>query len=321
MKHLICVIGIAAAVVAAPILHAQDTEPATEAAEGLDLYGVAELLKESESIEDFEKRLNQESNEVNNLDLNGDDQVDYITVYEEAEGDTHVAILRVPLGENEYQDVASVDLEKVSGDEIAVQIVGDDELYGPDYIIEPAEKSASAWPIFEHTADRVAAFLRSISPSQVAASLGPTSALMTSGVVVTIRISAWPLLRVVFRPGYRVWRSPYRWGVWPRWWSPWRPVARSTYRARRARWSTGRWNRTKVRHSSRASNIYQTQRKTTKLSKHTPRTGGPGPAPKAAAPGPKTAAPAPAKKPVTTQQKKAPPPKKPTPKKRAPIPK
>ena len=93
------------------------------------------------------------------LDLNGDDQVDYITVYEEAEGDTHVAILRVPLGENEYQDVASVDLEKVSGDEVAVQIVGDEELYGPNYIIEPAEKSASAWPIFEHTADRVAAFL------------------------------------------------------------------------------------------------------------------------------------------------------------------
>jgi hypothetical protein len=120
MKKLICVIGMAAAAVAAPVLHAQDTEPATEAAKGLDLYGVAELLRESESIEDFEKRLNQESNGVNNLDLNGDDQVDYITVYEEAEGDTHVAILRVPLGENEYQDVASVDLEKVSGDEVAV---------------------------------------------------------------------------------------------------------------------------------------------------------------------------------------------------------
>ena len=146
-----------------------DEESATEAAEDLDLYGVAELLQRSESLEDFEKRLNLESNEVNNLDLNGDDQVDYITVVEEAEGDTHVAILRVPLGEYEYQDVASVELEKVSSDAIAVQIVGDEEIYGPDYIIEPAETSASAWPIFESTANRVAADLRTLTASPVRA--------------------------------------------------------------------------------------------------------------------------------------------------------
>lgn len=260
-----------------PSLSAQDAEPATEAAQDLDLYGVAELLKGSESLEDFEKRLNQESSEVNNLDLNGDGQVDYIAVVEEVEGDTHVAILRVPLGENEYQDVASVELEKVSGDEIAVQIVGDEELYGPDYIIEPAETSASTWPIFESTADRAAAFLRDLSPSQVVASLGPSNALMAGGVVVTIRVGAWPLLRAVFGPGYRPWRSPYRWGIWPPWWRPWRPVARSVYRSRHARWAHGRWHRTNVRHSYRARNIYHTHRKTTHLSKHAP--GAPGPAP------------------------------------------
>jgi hypothetical protein len=273
-----------AVIAVAPTLSAQDTDPATEAAEDLDLYGVAELLKASESLEDFEKRLNQESNEVNNLDLNGDDRVDYITVIEEVEGDTHVAILRVPLGENEYQDVASVELEKVSGDEIAVQIVGDDELYGPDYIIEPAETSASAWPIFKSTADRVAAFLHGLSPSRVAASLGPSSVLMTGGVVVTIRVGAWPLLRMVFGPGYRPWRSPYRWGIWPPWWRPWRPVARSVYRSRHARWAHGRWHRTKVRHSHRARNIYHTQRRTTHLAKHSPGSPGPGPAPHAKKP-------------------------------------
>jgi hypothetical protein len=99
MNRKIAAVIFAAALLITPALLAQDAEPATEAAEDLDLYGVAELLKESESIEDFEKRLNQESNEVNNLDLNSDDQVDYITVVEEVEGDTHVAILRVPLGE------------------------------------------------------------------------------------------------------------------------------------------------------------------------------------------------------------------------------
>lgn len=46
---------------------------------------MAELLKESENFEDFEKRLNQDSNEINNLDLDDDDQVDDPTVFEEAE--------------------------------------------------------------------------------------------------------------------------------------------------------------------------------------------------------------------------------------------
>jgi hypothetical protein len=292
MNRKIVAFIFAAALSITPTLLAQNAEPATEAAEDLDLYGVAELLKDSQSLEDFEKRLNQESNEVNNLDLNGDDQVDYITVVEEVEGDTHVAILRVPLGENEYQDVASVELEKVSGDEIAVQIVGDEELYGPDYIIEPAETSASAWPIFESTGNRVAAFLRDMSPSQVVASLGPSNALMAGGVVVTIRVGAWPLLRAVFGPGYRPWRSPYRWGIWPPWWRPWRPVALSVYRSRHARWAHGRWHRTKVRHSHRARNIYHTHRKTTHLSMHTP------------------GAPPAAKKPVTKDPHKPPPKKK-----------
>jgi hypothetical protein len=310
MNRKLAFIIVAAALAGSPALLAQDAEPATEAAENLDLYGVAELLKASESLEDFEKRLNQESNEVNNLDLNGDDQVDYITVIEEVAGDTHVAILRVPLGEDEYQDVASVELEKASNDEIAVQIVGDEELYGPDYIIEPAETSASAWPIFESTADRVATFLRSLSPHQVTASLGPTNTLMAGGVVVTVRVGAWPLLRVMFGPGYRPWRSPYRWGVWPPWWRPWRPVASSIYRSRHARWAHGRWHRTKVRHSHRARNIYHTQRRSTHLAKHSP--GAPGPVPV-----PHVGGPPAAKKPVTTQQQK-PPAKK---KKKAPIPK
>ncbi len=45
-------------------------------------------------MEDFENKLNDKANEVNNLDLNSDDQVDYIGIVEEVEGDTHVLILR-----------------------------------------------------------------------------------------------------------------------------------------------------------------------------------------------------------------------------------
>lgn len=83
--------------------------------------------------------------------------------------------------------------------------LGEDAAEG--FVIQPG-------PVFKPTAERVAAFLRGMRPAQVTASLGPGTALMTGGVVV-IRIYAWPLLRVVFRPGYRVWRSPDRWGVSP----------------------------------------------------------------------------------------------------------
>ena len=44
MNRKIVAVFFAAAILIAPALLAQDAEPATEAAENLDLYGVAELL-------------------------------------------------------------------------------------------------------------------------------------------------------------------------------------------------------------------------------------------------------------------------------------
>ena len=303
---MIRLVAILVALALAVPLMAQNSEPATEAAEDLDLYGVAELLQQAESLEDFENKLNDQATEVNNLDLNGDQQVDYIAVIEESEGDTHVAILRALLGENESQDVASVEMEKVSSDEIAVQIVGDEELYGADYIVEPSGQSASAWQTIGGGAQRVGSYLRGLVQSPTMVSVSPGTLMMAGGVVV-VRVGAWPVLGVVFRPGNRIWRSPFRWGFYPRVWRPWRPVARSTYRARHARWSHARWNRTKVRHSSRARTMTRTHRKTTTMSRHTPRTAaGPNTGPNT---GPKTAAPATRKAPAT-QQKKAPPKKK-----------
>jgi len=120
---------------------AQDSEttitPLTEAGENLDLQSVLELFMASESVEDFEKALNDSTNEINNLDLNEDDIVDYIRVVEYVDGDAHILVLQVPLAENEYQDVATINLEKTD-DDYAIQIAGDTEIYGEDYYIEPA---------------------------------------------------------------------------------------------------------------------------------------------------------------------------------------
>jgi len=120
---------------------AQDDEttitPLTEAGENLDLQAVLELFMDSESVEEFEKALNDSTNEINNLDLNEDDEVDYIRVVEYVDGGDHILVLQVPLAENEYQDVATINIEKTD-DDYVIQIAGDTEIYGEDYYVEPA---------------------------------------------------------------------------------------------------------------------------------------------------------------------------------------
>lgn len=103
----------------------------------LDLDAVMELFKKSDSVEEFEQELNSEKNGVNNLDLNEDGFVDYIRVIDYADGDVHALTLQVPYSDVESQDVAVIEIEK-SGDEVVnAQIIGDETLYGKDYIVEP----------------------------------------------------------------------------------------------------------------------------------------------------------------------------------------
>ena len=126
-------------------IYAQDevaiVTPTTEAGENLDLMGILELFYESETLEDFEKKINEESSEVNNIDLNGDGEVDYIRVVEYVEGTTHVIVLEATIGEDQYQDVASIVLEKNDQGDISAQVIGDEEIYGEDYIIEPDDQA------------------------------------------------------------------------------------------------------------------------------------------------------------------------------------
>mgnify|MGYP000992133762 CR=1 FL=1 len=62
---------------------------------------VVEMFKKSSSIEEFEKLINTEESNVNNLDLNEDGEIDYINVESIKEGDTHVLILSSYLNEKE----------------------------------------------------------------------------------------------------------------------------------------------------------------------------------------------------------------------------
>ncbi|MBK9397271.1 MAG: hypothetical protein IPN55_08575 [Saprospiraceae bacterium] len=48
--------------------------------DNFSLQGAMDLFSKATSPEDFEKAINDEKNNVNNLDLNGDGEIDYIKV-------------------------------------------------------------------------------------------------------------------------------------------------------------------------------------------------------------------------------------------------
>lgn len=164
--------------------------------DNFSLEGALELFKNSQNMEEFEKALNSEDNNVNNLDLNQDGQVDYIRVVDNMENELHAIVLQVYVNENEIQDVAVIELEKTGPEEAMLQIIGDEDIYGKQVIVEPFEEELNRNGKGGPNAD----FER-----------------------VIVNVWLWPCVRFVYAPGYVAWVSPWRWAYYPVWWRPWRP--------------------------------------------------------------------------------------------------
>jgi len=103
----------------------------------LDLEAVASIFGDANDLEDFEKLLNDPDLQISNLDLNLDGYVDYLRVVEVSEGNTHLIAIQAVLGDDLFQDVATIEVERDHNGKTYVQVVGDVYMYGPDYIIEP----------------------------------------------------------------------------------------------------------------------------------------------------------------------------------------
>ncbi|HEU4497665.1 MAG TPA: hypothetical protein VFR70_11485, partial [Flavobacterium sp.] len=109
----------------------------SDISDNLDLKAVASIFGESADLADFERRLNDPRIQISNLDLNGDNKVDYLRVIETVEGRTHLIIIQSVLERDVYQDVATVEVERRAKNNIQVQVVGNAYLYGSNYIYEP----------------------------------------------------------------------------------------------------------------------------------------------------------------------------------------
>ena len=108
-----------------------------EISDNLDLRAVASIFGDSKDLADFERRLNDPEIQISNLDLNNDNQVDYLRVIETVEGNAHLIVIQSVLGRDTYQDVATVEVERDRNNRVQVQVVGDVYMYGPNYIYEP----------------------------------------------------------------------------------------------------------------------------------------------------------------------------------------
>ena len=165
--------------------------------DNFSLEGALELFKKSESPQEFEKMLNDVDSKVNNLDLNGDGYIDYIRVIDMKKKRVHAFIMQAVVSEVESQDIAVITLEKLANGKAVLQIIGDEDIYGIETIIEPTREVY-------------------------------TNAGYSSSRAV-VNVWAWPSVRYIYGPYYSAWVSPWGWHYRPHWWHTWRPVAYYDY--------------------------------------------------------------------------------------------
>ncbi len=222
MKKLVYYLMVPLMIAASSVSNAQDYAEARLGLPGdnLNLFAVMKLFQESETLEGFERNLNDQNSRINNLDLNGDNYIDYIRVIDQPDGEVHVIVLQVAINARENQDVAVFIVQRRANNQVRIQLIGDEALYGKDYIVEPNYEYAGETPNPGYT--------------------GRTTVVEGQTVVVnrvtTVEVAAWPLIRFMFLPSYIVWHSPWYWGYYPNYWRPWTPYYWDYYYGYHSHW-------------------------------------------------------------------------------------
>src|SRR5688572_15165589 len=166
------------------------------AGDNLDLYAVLDLFTKSKTIEAFEKSLNDEKTKINNLDLDLDKKVDFIKVVTKKDGDAFAFTLQVDVTKKERQHVAIILVNKDKDSKVSIQIVGDEDLYGKDYVIEPkGNSSITANPGYS----------------------GENPVTVNVPATNTVVVQSAPIVQYVYSPAYVPYVPPYSYGFYPRW--------------------------------------------------------------------------------------------------------
>src|SRR5450432_2108328 len=178
--------------------------------DNLDLYAVLNLFLKSKTIEGFEKSLNEQKTGINNLDLDLDKKVDFIKVVTKKEGESYTFILQVAVSKTETQDVAVILVNRDKNKKASVQIVGDEDLYGKDYVIEPKPEGSPA-----------------VTANPAYAGPDPAKDVPASTTVV---VQTAPIVQYVYSPVYVPYYPPYHYGYYPPYFAAFTVMAVGIYR-------------------------------------------------------------------------------------------
>lgn len=175
--------------------------------DSLDLYAVLDLFQKSKTIEEFEASLNDEKTGINNLDLDLDDSVDFIKVVTQKEGEDFSFILQVDILEDETQDVGVILVTKNKDKKVTIQMVGDEDLYGKNYAIEPkpAAPAITANPAYTGTV------------------------VVTSQPATVVVLESEPIVQYVYSPVYVPYYPPYYYGYYPVYYRPYPVISINIY--------------------------------------------------------------------------------------------
>ena len=171
--------------------------------DNLNLYAVLDLFQKSETIEAFETKLNEQDSKINNLDLNNDREIDFIKVVSEKDGNDYIFILQVIINNNEIQDVAVINVNKDKKNNVSLQIIGDETLYGKNYIVEPNSDTVSKNPGYDGNENVV---IKEIVP-----------------------VASSPVVVYMYSPVYTPYYSPWNWGYYPPYFHSWAPIYYRSY--------------------------------------------------------------------------------------------
>ena len=218
--------------------------------DNLDLYAVLDLFQKSKTIEDFEKSLNEEKTGINNLDLNVDNKVDFIKVVTKQKESDFTFILQVDVTEKETQDVAVILVSKDKNGKVTMQIVGDTDLYGNDYVIEPKPPVTT-------------------NPGYTGSQ---TDTVKVSAPTTVVVVEQTPIVQYVYSPVYVPYYPPYYYAYYPPYFAAFTVVAVSVYRHNNyyyhGPYHGGGYGNTVVIHNTNNYNNYNKTRNTSNTVNH-----------------------------------------------------
>ena len=140
-----------------------------------------------------------------------DNKVDFIKVETQKEGNDFLFVLQDPINKKETQDIAVISVTKDDAGKVSMQIIGDKDLYGKDYIVEPKTKPTAA-----------------VTTNPGYTGDDPVESTPASTTVIVVESA--PIVQYVYSPAYVPYYPPYYYGYYPPYYAAFTVMAVGIYR-------------------------------------------------------------------------------------------